>query len=304
MRLGSVSSGRQGEWIDRSSIKRYLVKPDKTHSMKRILTAAFVILSSVSQASLGAPADGKSKSLGECPFLAQGLAYKMDEYRAFRDKNDARRIELLTAEAKCKDDGAKISAMTATATAGEACKVQGEMAAMNQDISVIGEKCETVFKELNLLQTELEAKFQLVQEDLDEGVEYMNKSAVLKKYCGKRVELANTMAKAFVKLEGEVVFVKTRSLAGKVDYGKFKEAAQQLKTITAAANKNCGDANLTTADGSKVERRTASHTYGQGSGTAAKKGKGGKDESDVSGVKKALEDQKKADAILNAPAKP
>lgn len=231
----------------------------------------------------------------DCKYLAEGLKYKMDEYRAFRNKNEVNLKELLASEAKCKDDGARVSAFVAKTTEGQSCQVQADMTAMNKEMKDIGEKCSVTFSKLHELQNLFKLRFNGAKADLDEGMDYMDKSKILQKYCGKEIEVTKTMVTAFVKLETEIVLVKTRSLAGEQDYGKFKDAAKQLEALTAANNRNCSNAESVSAGGPAA----VSKTYGKGSGEAVK-GKSPKSSSDISGTQKAIDDEKRADSVIRA----
>lgn len=230
-----------------------------------------------------------------CPNIEKAFAYKMKEYRAYREKNEAAYLTLMKQELDCKTVGAKVSASIASKAEAQSCEAQGDASVLNADLADIGARCQSHFSELNVLQVKLKTAFEKVRDDLEAGADFMAGAKILQEFCPREIELGKKMVKAFLKLESEIVLVETRSWAGNVDYGKFKDAAVQLKTMTAAANRNCGNTGI--AKGDSGAQRSVSSTYG--TGTAAVLGKSPRPSSDISGADKAMRDAAKARQIVS-----
>lgn len=214
-----------------------------------------------------------------CPSIQRAYSYKMKEYRAYREENLKAYASLVKRETQCKLEGASVSGTIAGSAAALSCEALADASRLNAKVETVGVDCASNFSKLNLLQVELKRAFLVVQGDLEDSVEYMHKSKVLREFCPTELELGAKMVKAFLKLEGDIVHVETRSLAGKVDYGKFAAAATQLKTMSAATNRNCRE--LKAGEDKGAGRRVAS-TYAAGAAVPA--GKSPRSYSDITGT--------------------
>ena len=226
------------------------------------------------------------EALGVCPNIQRAFGYKMKEYRAYREENLKAYNLLIGREGFCKSTGAEVSASVANAAEAQSCEAQADASRMNAKLEVLGGDCEGNFARLHGLQLKLKAAFVEVQDDLEAALTFMEGSQALRKACPAELQLGRKMVQAFLKLESDIVIVETRSLAGKTDYGKFKEAALGLKTLTAATNRNCGSQQLATGKDSAGPAPVAA-TRGLGS-VAVPKGLSRRPASDISGTGKAI----------------
>lgn len=230
-----------------------------------------------------------------CGFLGDALDYAMSNYRSYKSENEKMQARLLAAEAECKVTGASISEKANKLASALSCTAQKEVSDLNEEISGLGQKCETVFVELKSLQTELYSRFSILQSDLNEGMKIISTDTHLKKYCGAEIEVTTTMVAAYLLLEGNIASVREQSRQGEEDYQKLKSTGQALAGQTKSLAQNCGNTEETANVALSEEGKKAS---GLGSGVVS--GKSPLPTSDISGSVEAIDDAALSKEIINS----
>lgn len=236
-----------------------------------------------------------SESRAACEYLQHGLNLKMAEYRTYRDRNLARIQDLQQSKAICDQRGAEVSSKAGTMALAESCTAQGEVASLDQTIEALGKDCETKYRELELLQTKLKAAYDKAYDDMKGALDLIDMDPLMPKYCGPEIQVAKQMGKAFEVLEGNIINTLNVATVGTDSYATLKETARQLHVHLAAGNRNCGDG---APAGSVTPNRTIASTYGQGSATVVPIGNSPRPISDISGTKKAIEENARAEALI------
>lgn len=231
-----------------------------------------------------------------CQYLLDGLNVKMEEYRAYRDRNRAQQDSLQASKARCDLLGSDISRNSETAAAGLSCTAQGDSASLDHAIAELGHGCEDKYRQLRELQTQLKNAFDVAHDDMKKGLSVIQDDELMQKYCAEESKVAHTMADAFGVLEGGIVQTLTNATTGEGDYSKLKVAGQQL-----AAQLNRGNANCDEHKGPAGQAvAQVSQTYGQGAAVAVPAGRAAASASDLTGTDKAIADEAKSNAVVSA----
>lgn len=232
-----------------------------------------------------------------CNWMVNAIELKMNEYREFRQRNQAQRDRLISTETRCKTEGNVITGKALKIAESLSCQAQKDASALNEEISALGRSCEDVFREIKVLQIQLQANFVPVHDDVKEGLELMAADPLMKKYCPNELEVATTMGTAFLGLESGIAGNMSHSETGERDYFKLKDVGRTLAAQTAAHSANCGES--APAPGNVQPNRMLATTYGQGAATVTPIGESPRPVSDISGTQKAIDDNARAEALIS-----
>jgi hypothetical protein len=212
--------------------------------------------------------------------MEEDIKQKIAGYTAYREKNQQTLNSLLSTETQCHNQGKTISDKIASIAAAQSCQAQMDANKIDKQMTELGGKCETVFKEINALQVAMRTSFKALQADLEAGQKYASKSAILKANCPKEVKTTTELVQGFLTLEESIVMVEGRSVDGKVNYGRFKTAAADLTKVTQAKGDACGD--LASLAGALAAPAITGGRAGAGGG-AVLSGKSPHSQSDITG---------------------
>lgn len=181
-----------------------------------------------------------SETSDACVLAQAPLLYLIGNYRTFKAKNLEQLAALKSKEKECVERGAEISGSIASMAAGLSCQATLDASHVDKKMGELGEKCELVFKQIFDLQTQLLEKFKEVEEGLSWGIAYWSLNPPID--CPAELNRGKSMVSEFLDLERAIVGVRTESLDGKTNYGRFKDTARDLQKLTGAKSDSCGEA--------------------------------------------------------------
>jgi hypothetical protein len=230
-----------------------------------------------------------------CAYLTHALKDKMEEYRGFKARNLMQQEKLRKREEACKSSGADVSVRAAKISEGLSCQAQNDASKLNAEINTLGSQCKENFSEIKNTQEALQREFEVVNSDIKMTVKFMHEKAVLKRNCSEDIKVTETMAEAFLLLEGGIASVKSQAVVGEGEYGKLSKVAADLAKQTEALNKKCGEQD-SVAEEDEASKKITGGKVGIGSAVPSEKFKQGS--SDISGTKTAIDDEKKSDEAI------
>jgi|GEM_PF-7118389 len=236
---------------------------------------------------------GNQNSAMGCELIVNGLVAKMAGYRSLRTENQKMQERLLGSEADCLRAGSEQSNRIAAAAGNLSCENQSDAREVNGSMENLGSRCEKVFEEINKKQNDLRDAFNFAKSDLMDALQSMKTLPYVADRCGNEINTASTMAAAFLNLEEGIALTQRRSLAAKVDYGNFTQQSATLKAATEALASNCGS--------HKSIGAPVAATTGAGAGQATFSGSNRNSVSDISGTKKAISDEARAQSVIQKP---
>jgi hypothetical protein len=184
-----------------------------------------------------------------CSLISNDLEQKISQYREATAVHVAQIQVLMKEEQECQAAGKIISERAKKLAEAQGCEASEEAGRLDKEIADTGTRCESKITQLKAQQEILLHAFGVVKQDLDDGLDYIRNSSLLREYCGRELNGAGKLATHFVTLETSMLTGIAKATGDATNFRKLKTISS---TLTA---KNSGNREVCKTDSASLARK-------------------------------------------------